>query len=359
MEMFKALMAKADVDPSLIQDVVVGNVRNPDNAYEVRAAALAAGIPYTVPTLVVNRFCASGAMAIRSVANQIQSGEIECGLAVGAEFMTHHPKRDWAFDSDITSANQEAADCVMPMGWTSENVAKDFNISRQRMDEFAALSQQRAAKAQREGKFDAEILPINVPASQEREAGKRTYKVVSADDGIRDGTTAETLGKLKPAFPQWAPSQTTGGNASQITDGAAGVLLMRRSLANKLGKKVLAKYVATAVVGLEPRIMGIGPSLAIPKVLEQTGIDIKDVDLFEINEAFSSMYVYCVEKLGLDINKVNVNGGATALGHPLGATGARLAVTALAELERRQQSVAVLSACIGLGSSFSSVLIRE
>ena len=292
----------------------------------------------------------SGLMAIRTVANQIQSGEIACGLAVGAESMTHHPKREWHFDPDVTSVTQEAADCAMPMGWTSENVAGDFNISRQKMDEFAARSHQRAFKAQKEGKFDAEILPINVPANAEKEAGKRQYKIVSADDGIRADSTAEGLGKIRSAFPQWAPGNTTGGNASQITDGAAAVLLMRRSLAKQLGKKVIAKYVSCAVSGLEPRIMGIGPSLAIPKVLEQTGIKPEEVDLYEINQAFASMEVYCVEKLGLDVEKVNVNGGAIALGHPLGATGARLVVTALAELERRKQHVAVVSMCIGLVS---------
>ncbi|EPQ30226.1 uncharacterized protein PFL1_02342 [Pseudozyma flocculosa PF-1] len=356
-EMFKSLLAKADIDPSLIQDVVVGNVHNDENAYEIRAAALAAGIPNTTPAIVVNRFCSSGLMAIRAIANGIQAGEIECGLAVGAESMTNHPGRPCRVSDELAQASQEAKDCEMPMGWTSENVAGDFGISRQKMDEFAARSHQRAAAAQAAGKFDAEILPINVP--EKAKDGSKSYKVVAADDGIRATTTAEALGKIKPAFPQWAPGNTTGGNASQITDGAAGVLLMRRSLANKLGKKVLAKYVSCAVTGLEPRIMGIGPSSAIPKVLEQTGIKQDEVDLFEINEAFASMYVYCVEKLGLSIDKVNVNGGACALGHPLGATGARLVVTALAELERRKQHVAVVSMCIGLGMGAAGVIIRE
>ncbi|KDN41055.1 thiolase [Tilletiaria anomala UBC 951] len=359
LEMFKGIIAKADVDPSIIEDIVVGNVRNADSSYEVRAAALAAGIPHTSPTLIVNRFCSSGLMAIRTVANQIQAGEINCGLAVGAEAMTSHSKHEWAFDEDVTSINQEATDCVMPMGWTSENVAKDFNISRRAMDEFAARSHQRAAAAQKAGKFDAEIMPINVPANSEKGPGKRQYKIVSADDGIRPNSSVDSLGKVRAAFPQWEPSNTTGGNASQITDGAAAVLLMRRSYAKQLGKKILGKYVSCAVSGLEPRIMGIGPSLAIPKVLEQTGIKLEEVELFEINEAFASMAVYCVEKLGLDIEKVNVNGGACALGHPLGATGARLVVTALAELERRKQHVAVVSMCIGLGMGAACVILRE
>jgi len=316
LEMFKGLLAKAQVDPSVIDDVVVGNVRNDAAAYNVRAAALGAGIPHTAPTLVVNRFCSSGLMAIRTVANQIQNGEMDCGLAVGVESMSNHAPETWDFSPEVKGAHPEANDCAMPMGWTSENVAADFKIPREKMDAFAARSHQRAAAAQASGRFDAEILPITVPEVRD---GQRSYKTVSADDGIRGNSTAEGLAKIKPAFPQWAPSQTTGGNASQLTDGAAGVLLMRRSLANKLGKKIIAKYVATSVSGLAPRIMGIGPSLAIPKVLEVTGINQSQVDLFEINEAFSSMAVYCQEKLNIDSDKLNVNGGACALGHPLGA----------------------------------------
>ena len=260
-------------------------------------------------------------MAIRSVANQIQAGEIECGLAVGVESMSNHSPETWDFSPEVKGAHAEADDCKMPMGWTSENVAADFAISREKMDAFAARSHQRAAAAQSSGRFDAEILPITVPD------GQGSYKTVSADDGIRASSTPESLAKIKAAFPQWPPGNTTGGNASQLTDGAAGVLLMRRSMANKLGKKVVAKYVACSVSGLAPRIMGIGPSLAIPRVLELTGIDQSQVDLFEINEAFSSMAVYCQEKLAIASDKLNVNGGACALGHPLGAVsadGARL-----------------------------------
>jgi acetyl-CoA acyltransferase 1 len=257
-------------------------------------------------------------MAIRSVANQIQVGEIDCGLAVGIESMSNHSPEKWDFSTEVKGAHQEADDCKMPMGWTSENVAGDFGISREKMDAFAARSHERAANAQSSGRFDAEILPITVPdGTSDNE--QRNYKTVSADDGIRVGSTPEGLGKIKPAFPQWAPAQTTGGNASQLTDGAAGVILMRRSMANKLGKKIIAKYVATSVSGLAPRIMGIGPSLAIPRVLELTGIDQSQVELFEINEAFASMAVYCEEKLGINPEILNVNGGAIALGHPLGA----------------------------------------
>ncbi|KIS71181.1 putative acetyl-CoA C-acyltransferase [Mycosarcoma maydis] len=356
-EFFKSLIASSAIDPALIQDIVVGNVHNDEAPYYVRAAALAAGIPNTTPAIVVNRFCSSGLMAIRTIANGIQAGEIECGLACGIEHMSTQPKRPTVISEELSRVSQEADDCKMPMGWTSENVAKDFNISRAKMDEYAARSHLRAIQAQSQGKFDAEIFPISVPTVG-KDGAKQTT-VVSADEGPRAGTTAESLGKIKSAFPQWAPSNTTGGNASQITDGAAGVILMRRSLANKLGLKVLGKYVSCAVTGLEPRIMGIGPSSAIPALLAQTGVKQDEVDLFEINEAFASMYVYCVEKLGLDPEKVNVNGGACALGHPLGATGARLVVTALKELERRQQKVAVVSMCIGLGMGAAGLILRE
>jgi acetyl-CoA acyltransferase 1 len=321
METLKGLLAKADIDPTLIEDIVVGNVRNPGASYAIRAAALAAGVPESSPSLVVNRFCSSGLMAIRSVANQIQAGEIDCGLAMGVESMTTVDPAPTGFSPEVEGARQAAQDCKMPMGWTSENVAADFNISREAMDSLAARSHARAAAAQSSGKFDAEIFPITVPVKLPD--GTKSYTTVSADDGIRANSTVEGLGKIKPAFPQWAPSQTTGGNASQLTDGAAGVVLMRRSLAKKLGKRILGKYVACAVSGLAPRIMGIGPAIAIPKLLDLTGLSMSDVDIIEINEAFASMAVYCEQKLNLDANKFNVNGGAIALGHPLGAVSLR------------------------------------
>ena len=236
--------------------------------------------------------------------------------------------------SEIVKESQLARDAAMPMGWTSENVAQDFDVSREDMDALAALSFQRAETADKDGIFASEIVPftafVNDPAT-----GERTTKIITKDDGIRYGTTKEALGRIKAAFPQWGKGCTTGGNASQITDGAAAVLLMTRRKAEQLGLKILAKHVTTSVAGLAPRIMGIGPSIAIPMVLEATGLTKDDVDLYEvratrslsnvpqtnnapqINEAFASMYVYCVRKLGLDINKVNVNGGAIALGHPL------------------------------------------
>lgn len=244
------------------------------------------------------------------------------------------------------------------MGWTSENVAGDFNISRQAMDEWAATSHQRAEAAQRNGIFSSEIAPVQV-YSKLPDANERRQITVTQDDGIRNGTTPESLAKIRQAFPQWPPSNTTGGNASQITDGGAFVLLMTRRKANELGLHILAKHVATSVSGLAPRIMGIGPSYAIPAVLKRVGITKDDVDLFEINEAFASMMVYCIEKLQLDKAKVNVNGGAIALGHPLGCTGARQVATGLNAIKRTGGKILVTSMCIGLGMGAAAVWVNE
>ncbi|KAH7106779.1 3-ketoacyl-CoA thiolase [Auriculariales sp. MPI-PUGE-AT-0066] len=355
--MLRAVVTHSGIDPACIQDIAVGTVLNPKAAYEARAAALVAGIPETTPISVVNRFCSSGLLAVTQISNAIRTGQIEVGLAVGLESMSSHPDDGAPKMSEEIMSHPVARDTAMPMGWTSENVAQDFGISRATMDKYAAMSFQRAEKAQATGKF-TEIVPTE-GFSKDPTTGERKRILVSADDGIRPNTTAEGLGKIRSAFPQWAPSHTTGGNASQITDGAAAVLLMTRKRAEELGLKPIAKYVTTSVVGLAPRIMGIGPSFAIPEVLKASGLGKEDVDLFEINEAFASMYVYCVETLQLDINKVNVNGGAIALGHPLGATGARQIATGLAELERRQGKVLVTSMCIGTGMGAAAVFVRE
>jgi len=368
--MFKGILNRAQIDPGLIEDVVVGNVRNSDGAYQIRGAAIAAGIPSHVPTMIVNRWCSSGLMAVRTIADQITSGEISVGLAAGVESMSQHPVRQ-GFSQQLKDAHQDAADAIKPMGWTSEQVAAQWPdiVTRQRMEEFAARSHSRASEALKAGRFADEIFPITARKLERRkneagkeelvEGGKEEWLSVDRDDGIREGSTAESLGKLKPAFPDWSPSLTTAGNASQVSDGAAAVVLMRRAAAKKLGRPVLAKYVSTAVSGLEPRIMGIGPALAVPKLLQQTGVAKDEVDLFEINEAFASMGVYCQDTLGIEDDRFNVNGGAIALGHPLGATGTRLVVTILNELARRDQQVGVVSMCVGLGMGAASLLIRE
>ncbi|KAH9942932.1 3-ketoacyl-CoA thiolase [Amylocystis lapponica] len=358
LELFKQAVARSDIDPALIGDITVGTVLTPGGPYVARAAAIAAGIPESVPCQTVNRFCSSGLMAVTDIANKIRVGQIQVGLAVGFESMSDNPDNGAPPQSDEVGANGAAKDCTMPMGWTSENVAADFDISRDDMDAFAAMSFQRAEHAEKAGYFAKEIVPFNVFV-KDPTTGVRTKKVVSTDDGIRYGTTKEALLKVRGAFPQWGRGQTTGGNASQISDGAAAVLLMTRRKAEELGLKILGKHVTTAVAGLAPRVMGIGPTYAIPMVLEQAGIAKDDVDLFEINEAFASMYVYCVRKLGLDIEKVNVNGGAIAFGHPLGCTGARQVATGLNELARRNGKILVTSMCIGTGMGAAAVFVGE
>jgi len=265
-------------------------------------------------------------MAVKAIAESIKAGSIDCGLAVGAESMSLSPNNGAGIISPSLASHSLAADALQPMGWTSENVALDFNISREKHDFYAATSFQRAEKAQKQGWFKEEIVPVET-IQKDPKTGEETTVIITKDDGIRYGTTTESLGKIRQAFPQWGIGATTGGNASQITDGAGAVLLMRRSTAEALGQPIIGKYVHAVVIGLEPRIMGIGPAYAIPKLLGSLGVSKEEIDTFEINEAFASMLAYCIETLKLDHEKVNPNGGAIAFGHPLGATGARYSRT--------------------------------
>ncbi|PSS28157.1 hypothetical protein M430DRAFT_113636 [Amorphotheca resinae ATCC 22711] len=349
---------KSKLDPALVEDVCVGNVLAVGQAYAARSAVLAAGFPITTAASVANRFCSSGLLAVQNIANQIIAGSIDVGLAVGAESMSTTPDNGAPPMSDKVLNHPIASQNTQPMGQTSENVAGQFSVTRQAMDAFAASSYQKAEKAQKAGWSADEIVPVTVQWKDPK-TGQVSVKTITQDDGIRYGTTAESLGKIRAAFPQWSPSATTGGNASQITDGAAAVLLMKRSRAEQLGQPIVGKFCGATVIGLEPRIMGIGPSIAIPKILEKTGLSISDVDVFEINEAFASMGVYCVDKLGLDPAKVNPRGGAIALGHPLGCTGARQVVTALSELRRQDKRIAVTSMCVGTGMGMAGVFVSE
>ncbi|KFY41515.1 hypothetical protein V494_02938 [Pseudogymnoascus sp. VKM F-4513 (FW-928)] len=349
---------KSNIDPALVEDVCVGNCLGKGQAYVARSAVLAAGFPITTAASVANRFCSSGLLAIQGIANQISAGSIDVGIAVGAESMSTTPDDGAPKMSDKITNHPIATQNQMSMGYTSEEVAGQFDVSRQAMDQFAAESYQKAEKAQKEGWFDDEIVPIIVKIKDPK-TGDETQTTISKDDGIRYGTTSESLGKIRGAFPQWKPSRTTGGNASQITDGAAAVLLMKRSRAVELGQPIIGKFSGATVVGLEPRIMGIGPSYAIPKLLGKVRLAKEDIDVFEINEAFASMGVYCVEKLALDKKKVNPRGGAIALGHPLGCTGARQVVTALSELKRQDKRIAVTSMCVGTGMGMAGIFISE
>ncbi|KAK3312095.1 3-ketoacyl-CoA thiolase [Apodospora peruviana] len=353
----KEVKERANIDPALVEDIAMGNVSDGKAAYKLRAAALAAGFPNTTSAYSLNRFCSSGLKATADIAHSISQGSIEIGIAMGAESMTiGGDALEKPFDEAVTSQSQESADCMQPMGWTSENVSADFGISRQEMDKYAAESFQRAEKAQKAGLFDDEIVPIKTRVKDAD--GNWKDVTLTRDEGIRPGTTAEGLGKIRAAFPQWGPT-TTGGNASQVTDGAAAVLLMKRSTAIKLGQPILAKYVGSTVAGLAPRIMGIGPSVAIPKLLGQYNLTLSDVDVVEINEAFASMAVYCRDKLGLDWAKMNPRGGAIALGHPLGATGTRQIVTGLSECRKSGKKILLTSMCIGTGMGMAGLFVNE
>lgn len=232
---------------------------------------------------------------------------------------------------------------------TSENVAKDFNIDRKKQDAFAALSFQKAARAQKEGKFDSEIVPVKTQIIDKDDNLQDI--TISKDEGIRADTTEESLSKLKPAFG----GSTTAGNASQVSDGAAAVLLMKRKTAHRLGLPILGKYITSAVIGCPPRIMGVGPAYAIPAVCKKAGIHIKDIDVIELNEAFASQAVYTIETLGLDIKKVNPVGGAIAMGHPLGCTGARQIATLLPEMKRQHAKIGCTTMCIGSGMGMAAL----
>ncbi|KAI6010775.1 acetyl-CoA acetyl transferase [Pisolithus orientalis] len=355
----RAAYTRARLNPALIEEIAVGNVLPPGGgASAARMAALHCGIPHTTPLNTVNRQCSSGLAAVNQVANEIIAGQISIGIGAGVESMTF----GWGSGSlpdgwsEAVLTNKEAEDCLIPMGITSENVATEFGISRERQDEFAAQSFQKAAAAQKAGKFKDEIVPLKVKITDPK-TEKEVEIVVDADDGIRDGVTPASLAKLKPSFKK--DGSTHAGNASQVSDGAAAVVLARRSVARRLGLPILGKYVAAVATGVPPRIMGVGPAYAIPKVLEKTGLSKEDVDFYEINEAFASQAIYSVEKIGIPFDKVNINGGAIAFGHPLGCTGARQIATGLSISRQRNERVFVTSMCIGSGMGMAAVFVSE
>lgn len=295
---FKHLIERSGIDPSVVNDIAVGSVLPPGGgATEFRAAALAAGFPETAAVKSLNRQCSSGLMACTDIANAIKSGMIDVGIGAGVESMSlnYGPGAVSEF-SDLLENHEEAANCRVPMGMLSEDMAKDKKIGRKVQDEFAAASYAKAIKAQKAGLFDDEIVPIKVNYTDPK-SGEEKEIVVEKDDGVREGVTAESLGKLKPAFDE--DGTIHGGNASQVSDGAAAVLLMRRDTAERLGQKIIGKFVQASVVGVKPLLMGIGPWKAIPEVLSRTGLSKEDVDIWEINEAFASQCVFCIDQLGL------------------------------------------------------------
>lgn len=344
-----------------IQEITCGNVLNMGaGATEHRAACLAAGLPHEIPFNAINRQCSSGLTAVNDIANKILTGQIDCGLALGVESMSQNYKNINSLGniSDSLKRDKEARKCLIPMGFTNENIVKKWGVDRETQDVFASKSYNKAYEAMAKNSFNNEILPIPLPHDEDEDTDddNKNIKWLSKDEGPRPNVTPESLSKIKPAFIKDGGT-TTAGNASQVSDGAAGVLLMRRSVADKLGLPIVGKYVAFQCVGVPPEVMGVGPAFAIPKVLKQTHLTIEDIDIFEINEAFAAQCVFCINHLKIPEDKVNPKGGAIALGHPLGCTGARQVATLLNELTQGQ--IGVVSMCIGTGMGAAAIFVKE
>ncbi|GIW05384.1 MAG: 3-ketoacyl-CoA thiolase [Dehalococcoidia bacterium] len=356
-------LCRANVRPEDVEHVVFGSV-NPtskEDPYIARVAAVNAGIPVRTPAVTVNRLCGSGLEAITAGARLILAGDADVVVAGGVESMSRAPywstKTRWgARMGDETLVDSVLAGLHDPfhnihMGITAENLAEKYTISRERQDEYALLSQQRAVRAIQEGRFRSQILPIPLPGR------KGETKLFDTDEHPRPDTTLEKLAALKPAFK---PGGTvTAGNASGLNDGASAVVLMTRERADQLGVTPLAQLVSWAVTGCRPEHMGIGPVTAVPKALMKAGLQLGDIDIIEFNEAFAAQVLAVVDELGFDLEKMNPNGGAIALGHPIGATGTILTVKLLAELQRTDKEFGLVTLCIGGGQGIAAVFKRE
>ncbi|WP_163998743.1 thiolase family protein [Pyxidicoccus caerfyrddinensis] len=339
--------------PADVEDVILGcAMPEAEQGMNVaRIATLLAGLPDTVPGMTINRFCSSGSQAIAQVAQAILAGSIEVGIGGGTESMTMVP-----MGGNKTSANPDVMaklpEVYTSMGATAENIATRYNVTREDADKFAYESQRRAATAREQGKFKDEIVPVTTTYFDEDGTAKTV--TVSVDTILRPDTTLEGLAKLRPAFN--AKGVVTAGNASPLTDGAAAAVVMSEAKAKELGVKPLGYYVDSVVAGVPPEIMGVGPVPAVRKLLARNKLEVKDIDVFELNEAFAAQALHCIRELGIPLDKVNPNGGATALGHPLGVSGARMVATILRELKRRNGRYGVVSMCIGGGMGFAMLL---
>ena len=355
-EVIKAVIARAGIDANEIEDVVLGCAfpEGEQGMNVARIAMLRAGLPHTTAGQTINRFCSSGLQAIAIAAQQIMAGMGDCIIAGGVESMSMVPMIGNKFVPNPYLAS-EYPGVYLGMGLTAENVARQYKVSREDQDAFALRSHQRAAAAQEAGKFDQEIVPLTVAVKTgSGSTVKETSITFQKDEGVRRDTSIAALGGLKPAFH--AKGTVTAGNSSQTSDGAAALLLMSEEKAKALGLKPLARFVSFGVGGVPPEIMGIGPIAAVPKALKYAGMELKDIDLIELNEAFAAQGLAVVRELGMDEEKVNVNGGAIALGHPLGCTGAKLTVQMIHELQRQGKSTGMITMCIGGGMGAAGII---
>jgi len=351
----KGLLERTDIDPMTVEDILIGcSFPEAEQGMNMaRVAAMRAGMPYQVPAQTVNRFCSSGLQTIASAAERIMAGFADCIIAGGAESMSLVPMGGNKF-----SANPELIstwpESFASMGVTAEYVADKYGISRIDQDSFAVESHRKAAAAIVEGKISDEIIPFEIEKCMLVNGKmKRSKETVTIDDGIRKDTTLEALSKLKPVFR--ANGSVTAGNSSQTTDGAAAVLVVSEEYLKKTGKSPMARFISFAVKGVPPEIMGIGPVEAIPAALKLAGLKQEDIGLIELNEAFASQSLACIRTLGLDLNRINVKGGAIALGHPLGCTGSKLTASLLHEMQRTGTRYGMVSMCIGGGMGAAGI----
>jgi acetyl-CoA acyltransferase len=356
-DVIKGVMASVpQLDPKLVDDVIVGNaVPEAEQGLQVGRIIAARALGFEVPGMTVNRYCASGLETIAIATAKIRTGQAECIVAGGTESMSLVPTAGWKTVPAYSIAKDEP-DYYLSMGLTAEAVAKEYNVSREDQDAFSYNSHAKALNAIQNGYFKSGILPITVEEVYLDEKGKRKTKsaVVDTDEGPRADTSVEALAKLKPVFA--ANGSVTAGNSSQTSDGAAFVIVMSERLVNSLGLKPIARLVACASAGVHPRIMGIGPVEAVPKALKQAGMNTGNIDLVELNEAFASQALAVIRKLELNPDIVNINGGAIALGHPLGCTGCKLTIQITNDMKRLNKKYGIVTACVGGGQGIAGII---
>jgi acetyl-CoA acyltransferase len=356
-DVIKGLLASVpQLEAKRVDDVIVGNaVPEAEQGLQVGRIIAARALGFDVPGMTVNRYCASGLETIAIATAKIRMGMAECIVAGGTESMSLVPTAGWKTVPAYSIA-KEAPDYYLSMGLTAEAVAKDFKVNRDEQDEFSYNSHQKAINAIKNGFFKPGILPVTVEEIYLDAKGKKQKRsnVVETDEGPRADTSIDALAKLKPAFA--AGGSVTAGNSSQTSDGAAFVIVMGERMMKELGLQPIGRLVSCAVAGVHPRIMGIGPVAAIPKALQQAGMNLSQIDLVELNEAFASQAIAVIREAGLDPSKVNINGGAIALGHPLGCTGCKLTIQNLHDMKRLNKKYGMVTACVGGGQGIAGII---